>query len=67
MRWCFRARWRNHDEDAILNRLVDVMRDVAAALEREVEEGRRAAQIDAHDLIETLLAIADRLDPPVRA
>src|SRR5262249_23157813 len=46
-----------------LNRLVDAMREVAAALEREVEGGRRSAQINAHDLIETLLAIADRLEP----
>ncbi len=37
----------------------------AVALERAVEEGHRPAQIDAHDLIEVLLAIADRLDPPV--
>jgi hypothetical protein len=39
--------------------------EVAAAMEREVEEGHRAAQIDAHDLIEVLQAVADRLDPPV--
>jgi hypothetical protein len=38
--------------------------DVTAAVEREVEEGHRATQIDAHDLVEVLLAIADRLDPP---
>jgi hypothetical protein len=52
-------------ENAILNRFVDAFREVAAAMEREVEEGHRAAQIDAHDLIEVLLSIADRLDPPV--
>jgi hypothetical protein len=34
------------------------------SLEREIDEGRRSAQIDARDLIETLLAIADRPDPP---
>jgi hypothetical protein len=34
-------------------------------LEREVDEGRGAAQIESHDLIEVLLAIADRLDPQV--
>ena len=49
------------NENQILNRLVNAMREVAASPEREVEEGRRAAQIDAHDLMETLLAIADRL------
>jgi hypothetical protein len=52
-------------ENAILNRFVDAFREVAAATEREVESGHRAAQIDAHDLIEVLLAVADRLDPPV--
>jgi len=31
--------------------------EVAAAMERKVEEGHRAAQIDAHDLIEVLLAV----------
>ena len=35
------------------------------AVDREIEEGHRAAQIDAHDLVEVLLSIADRLDPPV--
>jgi hypothetical protein len=52
-------------ENAMLSRLVDAIREVAAAIEREVEQGHRAAQIDAHDLVEVLLAIADRLDPPV--
>ena len=53
------------NENAILNRFVDAIREVAAAMEREVEDGHRSAQISAHDLIEILLAIADRLDPPV--
>jgi hypothetical protein len=53
------------NENAILNRFVDAVREVAAAIEREVEEGHRAAQIDAHDVVEILLAVADRLDPPV--
>ena len=48
-----------------LNRFVDALRDVAMSLERAIEQGEHAAQIDAHDLVETLLAIADRLDPPV--
>jgi hypothetical protein len=53
------------NEDATLNRLVDAIREVVAAVQREVEEGHRAAQIDAHDLVEVLLAVADWLDPPV--
>jgi hypothetical protein len=47
-----------------LNRFVDALLEVAAALDRAVEEGCRPAQIDVHDLVEALLAIADRLDPP---
>jgi hypothetical protein len=53
------------NENAMLNRFVDALREVAAALDRAVEEGHRPPQIDAHDLIEALLAVADRLDPPV--
>ncbi len=53
------------NENAILNRFVDAIREVAAAVEREIEAGHRAAQIDAHDLVEVLLSVADRLDPPV--
>jgi hypothetical protein len=34
-------------------------------IERAVDEGERSAQIDARDLVEALLAVADRLDPPV--
>jgi hypothetical protein len=49
----------------IRNQIVDAIREVAAVVEREVGEGHRAAQIDAHDLVEILLSIADRLDPPV--
>jgi hypothetical protein len=49
----------------IRNQIVDLIREVAAAVECEVEEGNRAAQIDARDLVEVLLSIADRLDPPV--
>ena len=52
------------NENAILNRFVDALREIAAALDRAVEQGHRPAQIDAHDLVEAFLAIADRLDPP---
>lgn len=46
-------------------KIVDALREVAAAIDRAVEEGERSAQIRAHDLVEALLAVADRLDPPV--
>jgi hypothetical protein len=49
----------------IRTQLVDAVPEVATAVEREVDEGHRAAQIDAHNLIEILLAVATRLDPPV--
>ena len=52
-------------ENAILNRFVDALREVAAALERAVEDGDRSGQIDARGLVEAFLAVADRLDPPV--
>jgi hypothetical protein len=53
------------NENAIRNQIVDAIRGVAAVIGGEVEEGHRADQIDAHDLVEVLLAVADRLDPPV--
>jgi hypothetical protein len=52
-------------ENATMNLLVDALREVAAALERAVEEGERSAQISAHDLVEAFLAVSHRLDPPV--
>jgi len=53
------------NENDILNRFVDALREDATSIERAVEEGERSAQISAHDFVEALLAIADRLDPPV--
>ena len=44
------------NENAILNRFVDALREVATSIERAVEEGERSAQISAHDLVEALLA-----------
>ena len=46
--------------------VADAFRVVALRLEEALERGRRANRIDANDLLETLLAVADRLDPPVR-
>ena len=47
----------NHD-------VADALREVALAVERAIEEGHRSRSVDAHDLVEALLAVADRLDPP---
>ena len=46
-------------------KIADALRVVALRLENALEEGRRSTRIDANDLLETLLAVADQLDPPV--
>lgn len=43
--------------------VADAIRETIAAVQTEVESGRRSTRLDAHDLIEVLLSIADRLDP----
>jgi hypothetical protein len=53
---------KNNSTDAI----ADVLREVAMSLEKAIDDGHRSRSIDANDLVETLLAIADRLDPPTR-
>lgn len=45
--------------------IADALRVVALRLEEAIERGRRSNRIDANDLLETLLALADQLDPPV--
>lgn len=47
------------------HKLADALRVVALRLENTLEEGRRSTRIDANDLLETLLAVADQLDPPI--
>jgi hypothetical protein len=47
-------------------RVADAFRLVALKLEYAIERGRRTKQIDAEDLLQTLLSIADDLDPQVR-
>jgi hypothetical protein len=46
-------------------KLADALRVVALRLEEAIERGKRSSRIDANDLRETLLAVADQLDPPV--
>jgi len=46
-------------------KLADAVRVVALRLEEALEPGRRSTRIDANDLLETLLAIADEIDPPL--
>lgn len=49
------------------HKLADAIRNVTIAMQREIDEGHRSRVIDADDLVEVLLAIADQLDPPVGA
>jgi predicted RNA-binding Zn-ribbon protein involved in translation (DUF1610 family) len=46
--------------------LVDAIRAVAGSVQQAIADGCRSRMIDADDVVEVLLAIADRLDPPVR-
>jgi hypothetical protein len=46
--------------------LVDAIREVTASVQKAIADGYRSRAIDADDLVEVLLAITDRLDPPVR-
>ena len=42
--------------------LIDAIHDVTAKVQNEIDSGRRSSHIDANDLVEVLLAIADRLE-----
>ncbi|MGE0378803.1 MAG: hypothetical protein AB7Q45_25655 [Planctomycetaceae bacterium] len=42
--------------------LVDAIRHVAASVQKAIADGYRSRAIDANDLVEVLLAIADELD-----
>ena len=45
------------------HRIADALRLVAQRLEHAIESGHHSSRIDANDLLETLLAVADELDP----
>ena len=49
----------------IVQQVADAIREVTAGMQTAIDEGHRSSQIDAHDMVEVLLAIADRLDPPL--
>lgn len=51
---------------AIVNRVADAMRAVGARMQQAIDAGQRPRAIDADDLVEVLLAVADELDPPFR-
>jgi hypothetical protein len=47
------------------HQLADAIRNVTIAMQNAIENGHRSRVIDADDLVEVLLAIADQLEPPV--
>ncbi len=48
-----------------LQNVADAIREVTSGVQRAIEEGHRSKEIDADDVVEILLSIADRLDPPL--
>lgn len=48
------------------HQLADAIREVTTGVQNAISDGYHSRMIDADDLIDVLLAIADRLDPPVR-
>tara|TARA_Y100000310_G_scaffold275757_2_gene292463 strand:+ start:916 stop:1110 length:195 start_codon:yes stop_codon:yes gene_type:complete len=53
------------EADQAINAPADAIRHVTAKMQTAIDEGHRSRHIDADDLIEILLAIADVLDPPL--
>jgi DNA-directed RNA polymerase subunit RPC12/RpoP len=43
--------------------LADAIRKVTASVQQAIDDGHRSRAIDADDLVEVLLCIADELDP----
>lgn len=48
------------------HQLADAIREVTVEMQKAIDDGDRSRMIDADDLVDVLLSIADRLDPPVR-
>ncbi len=46
-----------------MTNVADAIRLVVCAMQCELGSGRRSAHIDANDLVDVLLAIADEIDP----
>lgn len=47
-----------------MKQVADAIRKVTTRMQAALDAGQRSRQIDAEDLIDVLLAIADQLDPP---
>jgi len=48
-----------------MHRVADAIRDVTVRVQQAIDSGHRSRRLDADDLVEVLLSIADRLDPPL--
>ena len=48
-----------------MNKTADAIRKVTAAIQQKLDAGRRLSHLDAYDLVDVLLAIADEIDPPL--
>jgi hypothetical protein len=46
-----------------MNELAEAIRKTTATIQRELDAGRHSSHLDAHDLVDVLLAIADEIDP----
>jgi hypothetical protein len=49
-----------------MQKVADAIRSVTAKVQQAIDEGHRSRCIDADDLVEVLLSVADELDPPTR-
>jgi hypothetical protein len=48
-----------------MHEVAEAIREVTAAVQKQLAKGQRSRAIDAEDLAEVLLAVADRIDPPL--
>lgn len=46
-------------------KVADAIRNVTAKMTEVIDTGKRSTRIDANDIIDVLLAIADEIDPPI--
>lgn len=44
--------------------VADAIRRVTAKMQKAVDAGQRSIEIDANDLVDVLMAVADEIDPP---
>ncbi|HWB09914.1 MAG TPA: hypothetical protein VG826_11840 [Pirellulales bacterium] len=48
-----------------MRQVADALRAVGARMQQAIDTGQRSRSINADDLVEVLLAVANELDPPV--